>query len=271
MKKGVSLSPLRGIFRRLMAMSPRRKAEADLLLARNRARSDAVDATLSKIFGPGKQVSILAGPFRGMAYLRMSRGSQLLPKIMGTYEEPIHAWVEKILSTATYGTIIDVGCAEGYYAVGFARAAAKPRVLAVDTNRDALELARELASINGVEGSVEFFGDFDLVLRERLTFNGRTLVFMDVEGAEISLLDPENRPILREFDYLVELHDCFVPGLTDSVISFFQATHKISLVVDYPHRAKPNLDRLPQEDLDVAFLTDERRPQGMRWMFAEKY
>lgn len=41
-------------------------------------------------------ITVLNGPFQGMRYIDASNGSQLLPKLVGTYEEPIHEWVYEI-------------------------------------------------------------------------------------------------------------------------------------------------------------------------------
>jgi hypothetical protein len=57
------------------------------------------------------------GPFQSMKYIEHANGNQLLPKILGSYEQPIQDWLWNAISKQ-YETIIDIGCAEGYYAVG---------------------------------------------------------------------------------------------------------------------------------------------------------
>ena len=51
---------------------------------------------------------IRSGPFAGMRYLADSCGSALLPKLLGSYEEPVQPWVREILRFNKYQTIIDV-------------------------------------------------------------------------------------------------------------------------------------------------------------------
>jgi hypothetical protein len=58
------------------------------------------------------------GPFTGMRYAAMSSGSLLSPKVIGSYESPIHSWIMDAIKH-DYDNILNVGCGEGYYAVGF--------------------------------------------------------------------------------------------------------------------------------------------------------
>jgi len=60
------------------------------------------------------------GHFKGMKYIKRSSGSALLPKILGSYEEPIQGWIREVIEDKNYENILDIGCAEGYYACGFA-------------------------------------------------------------------------------------------------------------------------------------------------------
>ena len=59
------------------------------------------------------------GPFRGLQYIDNSVGSTLPPKLMGTYERELIWVIDEMISTEP-DIIIDIGAAEGYYAVGLA-------------------------------------------------------------------------------------------------------------------------------------------------------
>src|SRR5438105_426555 len=68
-----------------------------------------------------RELTVLDGPFRGLRYPSASSlHSGLLPKLLGTYEAELHGPIEHLLKSRTYGAVVDVGAAEGYYAVGFA-------------------------------------------------------------------------------------------------------------------------------------------------------
>jgi predicted O-methyltransferase YrrM len=215
-------------------------------------------------------LTVRHGPFAGMRYLSEANGSQVLPKILGSYEEPVHSWIEEIISSKTYDLILDVGCAEGYYAVGFALRLPNLRVKAFDINPQARALARELAELNYVGNRVSF--DSECSFQHLQQFGGpTTLVFCDIEGAEDSLLDPVKAPKLRECAILVEAHDVFVEGVSDRLLERFAESHRLRMVVDYPGRLAdyhlPNDDQLSAGDR--ARLTDEVRLPAMRFFFLE--
>ncbi len=207
------------------------------------------------------------GPFKGMKYIHRSNGSALLPKILGSYEEPIHEWVNSVIVQKKYVKILDIGAAEGYYAVGFALKFPDAVVLAYDTNPNANTLLQELAVLNGVTNiSSKSICDFGELKKEC----GRgTFIFCDIEGAEAGLLDPVTVPEILYTDLLVEVHDCFRPGITDQLIARFLDTHKISLIVDYPTRyGNYSLPEVPNTALQEAM--NERRPRNMRWLLMER-
>ena len=60
------------------------------------------------------------GPFAGMRYPGVqSVCSTIVPKLIGCYEKELHSVIELICSQQ-YNSVVDIGCAEGYYAVGLA-------------------------------------------------------------------------------------------------------------------------------------------------------
>lgn len=217
----------------------------------------------------GTAIQVISGPFQGMACLPRAHGSQLLPKLIGSYEEPIHPWIRDTLGTL-YDAIVDVGCAEGYYVVGLARAHSLAQLYAIDTDPLALHDTRELAALNGVGKRVHGFPVFNApLLAEVHARHRRVLLFVDVEGAETQLLA---LPGVERCDIIVELHDCFRPGISDAVIERLHPTHHLTLVVDHPWREPVNLGGASQR-LDAgeqAALYDERRPARMRWLRALK-
>lgn len=213
---------------------------------------------------------IRSGPFAGMRYLADSCGSALLPKLLGSYEEPVQPWVREILRFNKYQTIIDVGSAEGYYAVGFAWVLKGAEVLAFDTDPKARELVRRLAALNGVEDRVSINTECTYEHFERLG-GPETLIFCDIEGAEDELLDPREAPSLCHCDILVESHDFLRAGITERLIRRFSESHRIRIVVDYPGRVGhyPIPDAAALRSDDRFRLMDEWRPSGMRFLYME--
>lgn len=138
------------------------------------------------------------GPFGGMEFWEQSAKGCHVAKLLGCYEQPLQPVIEWAMAGAST-VILNIGCAEGYYAVGMARRMSKARVLAFDLDPKAQATCSALAASNGVADRVVVGGLFrpaDLVTYE----HERTLVVCDVEGAECELLDPSAAPALRGMD-----------------------------------------------------------------------
>lgn len=143
------------------------------------------------------------GPFAGMVYPpRVAANRHILPKLAGTYERELHPY---FTTNPGYSRIIDIGCAEGYYAVGLARRWGIP-VVAYDTDRREREFCRELAMANGVDPLVELRSL--CTAAELLTFpaHERILILSDCEGFEQHLFTPDLVRYGQQWCYLIELH-----------------------------------------------------------------
>ena len=187
----------------------------------------------------GKEgTKIHRGPFKGMEFLAESSEGCHVAKLLGTYEQPIHSYITSI-SNKPYRNIINVGCAEGYYAVGFALLMKESKILAYDTNKLAQEACEKLACKNDVQDRINIFGELrhedltDSLLKD-------AIIFCDIEGAEIDLLDPAIAPALKKVDLLVESHECLVPGVTNILKERFKETHDIQEVKDNGMREVEN-------------------------------
>jgi SAM-dependent methyltransferase len=173
---------------------------------------------------------VMQGPLRGLDFLPQSAEGCHIAKLLGCYEQPLQPHIEAAIA-AGYPLVLNIGCAEGYYAVGMARRMPNTRVLAFDLNPTAQQVCRELASKNGVADRVSvgaLFAPADFA-----TYAGeRVLVLCDIEGAERELLDPKTAPALAGLDLIVESHECLRPGITQTLVDRFAATHDITLIND---------------------------------------
>jgi len=207
---------------------------------------------------------VLAGPFAGMLYVTGAAGSNL-PKLLGSYEAELHQWVTAIINT-DYGKIINVGCAEGYYAVGLALKVPETRVFAFDIDPRPRQLCEKMAEMNGVSERVVVRGECNCEGLDAL-LDDRSLVIMDCEGCELPLLDPGRVPNLRVSDVLVELHDFIDRSISPTIISRFADTHDISLVSGL-ERDPSNYPALETfNDWDRRVAVTEFRPERMQWAF----
>jgi hypothetical protein len=207
---------------------------------------------------------VARGPFAGMRYLGgLERTSgDLVAKLAGTYERELHPSIDEwIRSELT--DVIDVGCAEGYYAVGLALKMPEVMMHAFDIDADARSRCATLAQLNGVEARVQLGGECTPETLRRFPQRGVALL-SDCEGFERRLLDPKLAPQLVGWPILVELHDFIDPDITDTIVSRFAPTHEIELI-DGQGRDNDLPELGFMSPPERAAVLGERRPGPMRW------
>jgi hypothetical protein len=208
---------------------------------------------------------VRGGPFAGLRYpaeLRSAPGD-LVAKLLGSYERELHGVLEEWIA-ADYPHVIDVGCAEGYYAVGFASKMAGTTVHAFDIDPLARERCCELARLNDVAGRVRLGGICEPASLEAFPARGVALL-ADCEGYERILLDPSAAPKLRGWSILVELHEFLDATITQTIEGRFRDTHTVELI-EGEDRTEDGLDELASTSPRTrAALLGERRPGRMRW------
>jgi hypothetical protein len=175
------------------------------------------------------KLEVLSGPFKGMRYGDFSYNSALIPKLLGTYEADLHGWVGEALG-AGYDAVINIGCAEGYYAVGFAYANPGIDVVAFDTSSVALDMMSKLAALNGLQDRVRVAdARTPAELESLLRRYRRPLLLVDIEGAEDELLDIRRAPSLKSADMIIETHDGYNFGVTRRLMERFWPTHRFEI------------------------------------------
>lgn len=188
-------------------------------------------------------MKVFDGPFKGMRYINESFGSVFAPKLMGIYEKELIEVISQIL-ILPFDLIIDIGAAEGYYAVGVAKFhISKPKVVAYEVSPDARNLLTELARVNEVESQISVHGECTPELLSTSLVGNRILVICDAEGAEGTILDPTKVEALSNAHILVEVHKRKCPGIENALHSRFGDTHSITEIhqtertkADFPFR-----------------------------------
>lgn len=152
----------------------------------------------------GKQ--ILAGPFKGMRYEGYGYGAEYAPKIVGTYELEIGPEVERRLTDA-HDLFVDIGAAEGYYAVGFLLRNPAARAIAFEMGAEARSVLSANAARNQVIDRLEVHGVASAASLETALHGARRpWLLCDCEGAELDILDPSLAPSLVTTTILLEVH-----------------------------------------------------------------
>jgi hypothetical protein len=172
-----------------------------------------------------------------MKYLAYSTYGAYIPKLIGTYEREVAGILEQALAKAP-AHVIDVGGAEGYYAVGVLTRLPNARVTVFEMAETGRSAIAELASMNGVLDRLEIRGrctpsELDSCLAQ----TGASFVIVDVEGYETELLNPATCPHITQADLLVEVHDCKVAGCAARVSGQLESTHMGTTIPQAPRTA----------------------------------
>lgn len=220
----------------------------------------AATETMISVYG----TEVLHGPFAGMKYPRESLLSRNgTPLLLGAYEEELHPIINNIVS-GQYDAIIDIGAAEGYYAVGLARKARSP-VYAFEAEPRERRRCREMARLNGVERSVLLKRWCDPPALSRLAADKRCFVLSDCEGYEAELFAASSAEALRKSNVVVELHSNAGRDIGQVLCERFGATHSAEFIsvtqrnpTDYPELATL------KTFAELAVL--EHREEGQQWL-----
>jgi hypothetical protein len=207
----------------------------------------------------------MGGPFKGMRYVDKTCGSELHPKLLGTYELELHEEIERIVA-AQCQVIINIGAAEGYYAVGLAGRLPDAKVICFEANAAGRHWCRRMAQLNEVQDRIEVRALCTVKsLQQVIPLNQKALVLCDCEGAEDELLDAHRISKLCRCDIIVETHEHIVPGVTKRLMSRFGESHHITVISSRPRLTgdAPHVS-LPSEK--VMAMMDEMRPARQPWI-----
>jgi len=214
--------------------------------------------------------TVISGPFQGMVYSTLqSAGSMLAPKILGTYEAEL-ALLFKKERLNSYEIVVDVGCAEGYYAVGIALSTDKPHIVAYDTSDTARKMCQELALKNQVEQRIDIRSTCTSEELKELR-NMRGLVISDCEGYEMELFTKDSVSFLANSDLIIEVHEHEGADL-QLLMKTFEKTHDLEIIQSRTDFEKVAEYKVPEiASLSFArraILLAECRPCRMSWLVA---
>ena len=192
--------------------------------------------------------AVLDGPFVGLTLSELPRAEHLGPYLLGTYEAELHdAWTR--LLKREYSEFVDVGANFGYYAVGLARRFPNTHVVAFDVDWWARKAVAEMASVNDTSNvSIHSWCDPSWLRRH---LKDRSLIISDCEGYEGALFCTQQVPALATCTLVIELHEAFVPGVTDRCRATFARTHAVEIIDTRPE--------MPVKGKPASFTDEEMR------------
>lgn len=225
---------------------------------------------LSEIFDERFDGTVAYGPFTG---LQLSRTSSWSPTdrasmLFGLYEQEL--LLELATLPAGCDTFIDLGAADGYYAVGAVKSGLFARTYAFEITPAGQAKVRENAERNGVSDRVHIFGearkDFArLIPPEHLK---ASVLFVDIEGAEFDIFD---RQVLSDFRNTViffEIHDFLVADSEARVRKLREDASEFFDIREFTTAAR-DLSRYPElrelNDTDRWLVCSEGRKHLQTW------
>ncbi|RBP48115.1 hypothetical protein DES53_101915 [Roseimicrobium gellanilyticum] len=208
----------------------------------------------------GAPPTVLSGPFQGLPYLdEVGLWGPILPKWIGSYEDELHPFLERLFQSPP-SVIVDVGAAEGYYAVLLAARLPDTVVHAFDIDPFARRAQARLARLNQISNlRINLLCTFEELGKLLGPAKSKGLLFCDIEGGETFLIDPMKCPALRDSVIVVELHETKdSPGESTRNLlqSRFQDSHDIEYVShapkSIPHYLEITRNVLSPADLSTA-------------------
>ena len=251
---------------------------------KQRLQGIPLEVTVIERFCPN--LTVQHGPFQGLKYPSDSirRGvirqvkyaeinpmcGNLFPKLIGSYERELYPLINTWNDRA-YSDIINVGCAEGFYSVGFALKFPEAKVYAYDLIPSKREYCFQLAQLNQCEQRIQIHDFCDPETLISIPIKGRGLILCDCEGYEAELFTAEVVPHLKQCDLLIELHDFLDMTISETIKQRFADTHDITMIQSTDDNEKARtypIKELADYDLNQRReLLRENRESIMDWIY----
>ena len=212
------------------------------------------------------RATVASGNFSGTKLINKQVFGSKAAKYLGTYEMELQGYFATAIKRGPK-IVCNIGAAEGYYALGFARAVGVEKVIVFEALESGQELIRSNARLNGLEESIQIYGVCDADALGQLLLSSKIdLMLIDIEGAELDILTPHNVSLLEKTELLIESHDFCRPNCLQILKSKFEPTHDLQTFTSAPRTSSnfPLKSWLPSAIKEK--LMDEMRPDKMNWL-----
>ena len=219
---------------------------------------------VSKLFNYNDYTNVIYGPFSGMKYMVNINDRYILPKLIGSYESYLHNEIYKLLQR-DYDVIINIGAADGYYAVGFSNKITNAIVYAYELNPKLREMCFQLVKLNNLSDKVKVLEKYDVNILKEYS-DKKILLICDIDGGEAKIFSEDTVDDYKNCDILVEFHDHYVPSISKIIHSHFYDSHICKIIkFNMPKRNEyPLLNILKDEEIYFS-LDEEREDLNQVW------
>ena len=215
--------------------------------------------------------TIKYGPFKGMVFSQDHwwGASDRSAMLLGIYEEEI---LNSLMSIpGKYNVFVNIGAADGYYSIGALISRKYNMSYAFEISAKGRDIISKNAALNKVSKKLKIFGEATKDFYKEIPKKhiDKSVILIDIEGAEFSLLNREVLEHIKKSIIFIELHDwIFKDGkkkleiLMKDIRPFF----KVSTL----RTASRDLSRFSElseySDSERWLIASEGRPRLMSWL-----
>ncbi len=250
--------------------SLRQISKTDLMQWRNETVEERRKRISLDLYGRVNGV-VKYGPFKGMKLVeenwwgKADLGSQCL----GLYEKEILNIINKV-KRDEYNTFIDIGAADGYYAVGMLVSGKVSDCICFEKSDYGRKVIVKNWENNGSIGHLKVFEEANLETIASLDPNliNKALILIDIEGAEFDLLDSNFLNICANSTLIMEIHN-WVENFEELYIQLLTKADKFFDIEIIDHSDRPINHILEIQDFsddNRNLLVSEGRPSLMRYL-----
>ena len=211
------------------------------------------------------------GPFKGLKLVRETwwGESDLGSQCLGLYEMEILNFLKEV-ERDDYKSFIDIGAADGYYAIGMLVSGKVSKCICYEKSESGRRVIMENWKANGSLGELKLYpeANFKGISSLDPVVLNKALVLIDIEGAEFDLLDEMLLYILRKSTLILEIHN-WVKNFEDLYVNLLERANKFFDIEVIEHLDRPinqifELQELSDDNRNL--LVSEGRPSLMRFL-----
>jgi hypothetical protein len=252
------------------------QVDRDAIETKNASSSTARDIIVRKRINISDKIAeklnwtVAYGPFKGLKmsektwWSRPSRAAMFL----GIYEQEV---LQSLMDTPDdCDTFIDIGAADGYYAVGSLVCGKFSSVYCFEMSDRGRQAILNNAAMNGKQNHIKIFGKADSNIDQYLPEGKleKSVILVDIEGAEFDLLTPVLFEKMKDSIIIVEIHEWRVPdgkARLDELKKASLKTHQMSELTTTSRDLSgfPELEMM--SDTDRWLICSEGRGRLMKW------
>jgi len=220
----------------------------------------------------GHQVAY--GTFKGMKLSKNTYWSKndIITHILGVYEKHV---LKKIIEFSKKGNypFIDIGAADGYFAIGMAFSETFKKIYAFEIDEEGRRSLNRNIENNFCKDKVvvDIEANFE-TLKEIVDKNKSAVILIDIEGSEFDLLDDNLLQLLSNCYIVCELHPTLSANgfeKQNMLINNAKAFFDVSIIQreSYSPNKFSELNEFTDEERLIAF--GEGRENNMNWLILE--